>query len=131
VPRGARTGNSNALVHGAQSPSRLRPLIRSQKERFLRQSGRRTRDLGPIGAALLDNWARCHAKLVLLDQYFAEQGFLDEEGNPRPASRIYFAAANSARLALQRLNEHMRELGDGGETLTEYLERKYYGGDGS
>src|SRR5436190_664941 len=36
----------------------------------------------------------------LLDAYFDEVGFLDEHGVPQPAAKLYFAAVNSARVAV-------------------------------
>lgn len=96
------------MTHGASAESRIRPVARSQKRRLLRQIGLAASDLDGVGRALLDNWARCQAKVELCDRYFAEHGFLDEGGEPRAAVRVYFVAANSARLALVRLNEHLK-----------------------
>jgi hypothetical protein len=80
---------------------------------------------------LLDNWARAQAKVDLLDRHFAERGFLDQAGEPVSATRLYFTALNSARLALVRLNEHMRErTRTPGAALAEYLEATYSEEDG-
>jgi hypothetical protein len=38
---------------------------------------------------------------------FAEVGFLDEDGEPRPAAKVDFVAVNSARLALARLDDNL------------------------
>jgi hypothetical protein len=101
-------GNQNAVTHGASAESRIRPAARSQKRRLLRQIGLAASDLDGIGRALLDNWARAQAKVELCDRYFAERGFLDEGGEPVPATKVYFVAVNSARLALVRLQEHLK-----------------------
>jgi hypothetical protein len=83
-------------------------VARAQKRRFLRRIGLRASDLDGIGQALLDNWARAQAKVELLDRHFEQAGFLDADGEPRPASKVYFTAINSARLAAVRLAEHMK-----------------------
>jgi hypothetical protein len=113
-------------THGAHSPARIAPVARAQRRRFLRQTGLRASDLEGLGLALLDNWARAQAKVALLDDHFAEVGFLDEDGEPVPATKVYFTALNTARLALTRLNEHMRErTRQPGAALAEYLEASY------
>jgi hypothetical protein len=105
---GFEPGHELSLKHGANSEGRIRPAARAQRRRFLRQTGLRASDLEGLGLALLDNWARAQAKVVLLDAYFDRAGFLDAEGEPVPATRIYFTALNTARLALVRLNEHLK-----------------------
>jgi hypothetical protein len=106
-PEQARPGNLNAARHGAQSATRIRPAARTQKRRLLRQIGLASSDLDGIGKALLDNWARAQAKVDLMDRYFTEHGFLDADGEPVGATKVYFVAVNSARLALSRLREHL------------------------
>jgi hypothetical protein len=96
------------VVHGAHVPAQIVRVARAQKRRLLRQIGLRAGDLDGIGLALLDNWARAQAKVELLDRYFAESGFLDEAGEPRPAGKVYFTALNSARLAAVRLADHLK-----------------------
>jgi len=94
--------------HGVQSESRIRPVARSQKRRLLRQIGLSSSDLDGVGRALLDNWARAQAKVELCDRHFEIRGFLDAAGEPVAATKVYFVAVNSARLALVRLREHLR-----------------------
>ncbi len=103
----ARFGNTNRTSHGARSATRIRPAARTQKRRLLRQIGLSSSDLDGIGKALLDNWARAQAKVDLLDRHFESVGFLDAKGEPVGATKIYFVAVNSARLALSRLREHL------------------------
>ena len=50
---------------------------------------------------------RLTAKLDLIDCYCAEHGLLRLDGEPQPALRLYVSIANSARLALARLEERM------------------------
>lgn len=106
-----RRGNENALSHGAYAPARIVRVARAQKRRFLAQAGLRANDLDGVSRALLDNWARAQAKVELLDRHFEERGgLLDDGGEPLPATRIYFTALNSARLALARLSERVGRL---------------------
>jgi hypothetical protein len=100
-----------ALEHGGHSTARIRPLARAQRQRLLRLLGCRAADLDPIGRGLLGNWARAAAVLSLLDRYAAQHGFLDEDGEPRPFTRIYFTALNSERLAISRLADHLKARG--------------------
>jgi len=58
---------------------------------------------------LLDNSSRAQAKVLLLDDFFAREGLLDEKGEPRGATKFYLGALNSARHALVRLNAHLIE----------------------
>jgi hypothetical protein len=115
-----------ATTHGAHSERQIVRRAASEKRRLLRQIGLRAKDLEGLGLALLDNWARCQSKVALLDDHFASVGFLDGEGEPVPATRIYFTAVNSARLALQRLEDHLRsrQRDDAGE-LARYLAATY------
>jgi len=118
----SREGNTNALRHGATSEAQIVPIARAQKRRLLRQIGLAAGDLDGVGRALLDNWARAQGKVELLDRYFAAHGFLDEGGDPQPATRLYFVAVNSARLAVVRLNEHLRaSKRDHASVLADYL----------
>lgn len=106
-PGNARPGNVNAVKSGERSETRIRPVARTQKRRLLRQIGLAASDLDGIGRAYLDNWARAQAKVELMDRFFLANGFLDHAGEPVPATKVYFTAVNSARLALQRLRDHL------------------------
>ena len=120
-------GNQAAVTHGANSERQIRPRAAIQKRRFLRQIGLRQSDLDPIGVGLLDNWARAQAKLDVLDAYAAEHGFIDRRGKPRGFAAVYVSLLNSARLALSRLDDHLRdrERVPAGETLEGYLAKTY------
>jgi len=120
------------LVHGARSPHQITVSSKAQKRRILRQLGLKASDLDGVGAALLDNWSRSQGKVMLLDLFFEKEGFLDPQGMPRDAARIYFQAVNSARLSATRLAEHLKARGVKGETLESYLQETYGhdGGDG-
>jgi hypothetical protein len=55
----------------------------------------------------------------LLDRHFAERGLLDEAGEPRAATKVYFTALNSARLALVRLEENLSKREGAGPSLAD------------
>jgi hypothetical protein len=129
--RPARPGNTLALKHGATSERQIGTEAGNQKRRLLRQIGLRANELDGIGRALLDNYARAQSKVEILDRYFAAEGLLTTKGIPRPATRIYFTAVNSARLALVRLNEHLKERRhDPTGELHRYLEARVVNGGG-
>ena len=88
-------GNTVSVKHGHDSEARIKPVARTQKRRLLRQIGLAASDLDGIGRALLDNWARAQAKVELLDRWFEANGFLDPDGEPVPATKVYFTAVNS------------------------------------
>jgi hypothetical protein len=96
------------VTHGARSESLVRYVGTVQKRRLLRQVGLRSSDLDGVGIAYLDAWARAQSKVELMDQWSAEHGFLTPEGNPPPFVLTYFAAVNSARLAIDKFACHMR-----------------------
>jgi hypothetical protein len=108
--------------HGAHSQQSVGPIAAAAKRRLLRQLGLRASDLDGPGRAYLDLWARAAAKVALLDEHFDRAGLLDADGEPVPATRIYFTAANSARLALDRLTDHLRAR-DPARPLGELAER--------
>lgn len=71
------------------------------------------------------------AKVELLDAFFEERGLLDEKGNPRSATKIYWVAVNSATRTLARLEEHVRtSTRPPGSALAAYLEATYVEDDG-
>jgi hypothetical protein len=109
----AQPGNVLALRHGADSESRVRPLANGNRRRILRQTGLKLRDFDPIGKALLEHYVRLAAKIVLIDDYLDEHGIVRDDGEPQPVLRVYVALQNSARLALQRLEEHLASRGTG------------------
>lgn len=99
------------LTHGARNEARVRHVATVQKRRLLRQIGLRASDLDGIGLGYLDTWARAQAKVELMDAWSNEHGWLTEDGKPPGFVAVYFAAINSARLALGRLDEHLKERG--------------------
>jgi hypothetical protein len=83
-------------------------------------------DLDGIALGYVDGWARSQAKITILDEHFERQGLVDAEGNVDAAMRVYFTAINSARLALNRLSEHLAKHGvAGGESLQDYIDAEY------
>ncbi len=114
------------LKHGAASPTEIAVKATNVRRRFLTRKGLKVSDLDAIGMARLDNWTRAQSKAELLDRYFAQRGFLDEGGIPQPATAIYFTALNSARLALTKLEEHLRStVRPPGADLDAYLATTY------
>ena len=95
----------------------------------MRQLGMKIGDLDGVANGLLDNWSRAHAKVVLMDQYFQARGFIREDGEPEPATKIYFVALNSARLALTRFGEHMKTRTGKRDPLSDYIIDQYGNGD--
>jgi hypothetical protein len=96
------------LVHGAESERAVAPRALVAKRRLLRQVGLRVSDLDGVGQALLDNWARSQAKVELMDEWYAEHGFLDSDGVPHASAKVYWTALNSAQRAVARFAEHVR-----------------------
>jgi hypothetical protein len=122
--------NTRAVSHGARSERLVKPVATVQKRRLLRQIGLRQAQIDGIGLAYLDNWARAQAKVEVMDAYFAERGFLDGRGKPRPATAIYFTALNAARRAAERFAGHLKQHGvDPSAALAGYLERTYGNGE--
>lgn len=99
-------------THGARSEARVSARATVQKRRLLRQVGLRMSDLDGLGQALLDSWARAQSKVELMDEWSSEHGWLDEKGNAPGFVATYFAALNSARLALGKLGEYLKERPD-------------------
>lgn len=106
--RPAEPGNQLAVTHGATSPVQIGREAANQKRRILRQIGLRKSDLDALGRALLANWSRAAAALQLMDAFAAEHGWLDDDGNPRGFAKLYVSMLNSERLALGKLEGHLR-----------------------
>lgn len=112
----------NALRHGATSERQIRPLARNHRRRLLRQLRLSPRDLDPLARGYLDTYVRLTAKLDLIDAYLAEHGLIRSDGELQPVMRSYVSLANGARLALARLEEHLRtRKQDPAATLADYL----------
>jgi len=97
----------------------------------MRQLGMKMGDLDGVSNALLDNWARAQGKVVLMDEYFQARGFIREDGEVESASKVYFTALNSARLALTRFGEYMKTRRPSSDALNDYIDAEYTddGGD--
>jgi hypothetical protein len=117
IGRPFERGNQAAATHGLTSQARIVPQARNHKRRVLRSLGIRMADLDPVGKAFLQNYLRVEAKLTLADRYLEEHGMIRDGGEPQPVMRLYVALANSSRLALQRLEQHLHERDQGGELL--------------
>jgi len=95
----------------------------------MRQLGMKMGDLDGVANALLDNWARAQGKVVLMDEYFQARGFIREDGEVESASKVYFTALNSARLALTRFGEYMKTRTGKRDPLSDYIIDQYGNGD--
>lgn len=125
MPAGALPQNTSAIKHGAFSPARIGRGAANQKRRLLRQNGLRKSDLDALGRALLSNWARAAAALSLMDAYAAEHGWLDADGEPRGFARLYVSMLNAERLAIGKLEGHLRARATDPHTaLAEWIEAR-------
>src|SRR6266498_76201 len=98
-----KPANANASTHGAYGEQGLKAVSTREKRAFLKAKGVRLSELDQIGVARLDQFARMQAKVVLLDAYLEQHGLLAENGEPRPAAKLYPTIHNSAQRALDRL----------------------------
>jgi hypothetical protein len=96
--------------HGAYNKTLEKTKGTVEKRRLLRQLGITQSELSPMAIAYLDSWARLKAKLILLDRWLSEHapGLIDEAGEGPPFLAFYVSLANSERLALKRLEEHLQ-----------------------
>lgn len=114
MPRGALAGNSNAAKHLAQATKSDQIATRAgnHKRRLLRQLGTRESALSPSARGYLALLARLLAKLDSVDAYLDEVGLIRADGEPQPVLKLYVSLANSTRLAMQRLEQHLGDLDD-------------------
>ncbi len=85
-------GNLAAAKHGALSPRLVEPRAAEMASALVALAN----DPGSPVVYLSDvsygpavrAWARCEASLERLDAYLSDVGLLDEEGTPRPATRL-------------------------------------------
>ncbi len=103
----AQAGNTLAVRHGVASERKLAPIAARQRRTFLRRIGLRARDLDALGQAHLDLYTRLAAKVELCDIYLAQRGLIRADGEPEPILKVYVSLANSTRLALSRLEQHV------------------------
>jgi hypothetical protein len=113
----SKPGNQNARTHGARSEAAVKAREKRVKRSFLRVRSLTEADLDPLAIELLDSWAEARAQVELMNEYFARVGgMLDEEGVPRPATRTYWLARNSAEREKRTLETHLAKLGQREET---------------
>lgn len=93
-------GNTVAVSHGAGSPRIVEPLASElvtttvEAAPFLDQ---------PSFHPALKAWARAEARCALLAAYLDEHGLLDEQGQPRPATKLMTQMENLALKQRARL----------------------------
>jgi hypothetical protein len=86
-------GNQAHLKHGASSARRVDPLAAELVEALLQ----RRPDLADFPEATWA-WGRAEARCLLLEDFHAREGFLDEVGNVRGGGRVATFEAQAARL---------------------------------
>ncbi len=112
-------------MHGLHSDAKVFPLARVERRRVLRSLNLRYGDLSPVGRGYLDLYTRTRAKLDLADRFIEANGMLRDDGEPVPVMRLYTSLANSARLTLAKLEEHVRgETADPVEALNRWLSER-------
>jgi hypothetical protein len=116
-------GNENALVHGAHSEARIRPIARAEKRRFLARTGLRASELSGPQAAYLQSWATCTAKIRQIDLWLAEHdALIGPDGRPAPVLAFYTSLQNAAQRAMSRLEASLRDTRpDPAAALRDYL----------
>jgi hypothetical protein len=101
-------GNTNGATHGVTSERHVTAVAARHRRRLLRRLALSPRQLGPIGRGYLDSYVRLTAKIELADAYIEEHGLIRADGEPQPVLRLYVSLQNAARLALARLEHHLR-----------------------
>jgi hypothetical protein len=96
--------------HGGYSAHQIKPIAQAVKRRFLRQNGLKIGDLSGVQLAYLDTYARCMAKVQLIDVHVGARGerMLSNGGEPDPAMKLYVSLFNSARLSMAKLEESLQ-----------------------
>jgi hypothetical protein len=92
-----QVGNEVRLRHGARSERRVDPVAAELVEALLADRP----DLAAYPEAVW-GWARAEARCLLLEDWHARHGFLDEDGNVRGGARVATFEAQASR-ARERL----------------------------
>ncbi len=79
-------GNDAAMTYGAHSPRRWRPIADRLTAELPGMAPWCSR---PTFGAVVAAWARVEAKLHLVSTWLDENGVLDDDGLPRPATGLY------------------------------------------
>jgi hypothetical protein len=95
-------------THGATSERQIRPRAANHRRRVLRQLRLRAGDLDAVGLAYLDSYVRLIAKVDLVDTFLDENPMIRADGSLQPCMALYVSLVNSSRLALVRLEDHLR-----------------------
>jgi hypothetical protein len=83
------------------------------RRRLRRQLGLKLSELDPIALGYFNEYARLNAMIDAIDAYVAEHGVIQADGEPQQALSLYVSLQNSARLALSKLDDRMRQQGAG------------------
>lgn len=76
---------------------------------MLRRIGLRASDLDGLALGYLDAWARCAAKVELLDRHIEKHGLVNAEGEVPGFMSLYVSLINSARLSLAKLDDRLKD----------------------
>jgi hypothetical protein len=91
------------LQHGARSGAVVVPLSRNVKQSLLKRMGMRQAELTWAGRETLDLYSRNKAKLIALDRYFEAEPFIQADGSPHGATKVYWTCFNAAVRTLAEL----------------------------
>lgn len=105
----ARPGNVNAVSHGARSDRAVTRRAGYEKQRLTQRLGIRQSELAPPLRYRFDEWAKAQALVWLYDQWIAEHGALDAEGQPPAFSATHQAARNSASRLFAKVEADLLE----------------------
>jgi hypothetical protein len=99
-------------THGAHSEKGLRGRKTALKRRFLAARGLRESDLSAAVQQVLDDYVEVGAKRRALDDWFDQNGLVDDAGEPLAPTKLYIAVLNSEQRILLRLEELLSEQDD-------------------
>ncbi len=85
-------GNTAAVTHGGLSPRLIEPRAADIADALVALASEPTSPVGYLAdvsyGPAVRAWARCEASIERLDAFLGARGLLDDEGIPRPATRL-------------------------------------------
>jgi len=108
TPRELEQRSQASRTHGARSQALVTRRAAYVKQSVLQPLGMRQVELDGVARRHLDLYARCAAKVALMDAWADEHGWVDEEGRSPGFAREYVAMVNAAGRALARLDAHLK-----------------------
>lgn len=101
--RGFWSANAAARKHGLTASTSLVPLVDEERERLLERMELAASELTWIAHEALTNYARAVVKLNAADEWIAEHGLFDADGESPAPMRWYWTAHRAATKALAEL----------------------------